>query len=87
MRFFHHASHNWRKLFTQPIKWYQRHLSPDHSHWAKIKYPAGYCKYTPTCSDYTVQAIETRGVVVGVLKGIWRIVRCNPWSKGGKDLP
>ena len=43
------------------------------------------CKFTPTCSEYTKQAIIKYGVLRGSLKGIKRILRCNPFSKGGYD--
>ena len=43
------------------------------------------CKYHPTCSEYTVQAIEKHGLLKGFVMGIWRILRCNPFSKGGVD--
>ena len=43
------------------------------------------CKYYPTCSEYTKQAIERYGALKGSFLGIKRIVRCNPWSKGGYD--
>ena len=43
------------------------------------------CLYTPTCSEYTKRCINNWGVVVGILLGIWRILRCNPLSKGGID--
>lgn len=46
---------------------------------------AGRCKYTPSCSAYMVQAVKKRGFFVGVFLGIWRILRCNPFSKGGFD--
>ncbi|MDD2871043.1 MAG: membrane protein insertion efficiency factor YidD [Candidatus Gracilibacteria bacterium] len=69
------------------INIYQKNLSPDHSFWAKNTYPGGYCKYTPTCSEYTKQALVKYGFFRGWLKGIWRIIRCNPFSKGGDDLP
>lgn len=41
------------------------------------------CLYTPTCSEYTLQTINNRGLILGILAGIWRILRCNPFSKGG----
>lgn len=44
-----------------------------------------YCKYRPTCSEYFIQAVEKRGVLRGGLTGIWRLLRCNPFSKGGYD--
>ena len=43
------------------------------------------CKYIPTCSQYAVEAIEKYGVIKGGLMSIWRILRCNPFSKGGFD--
>ena len=43
------------------------------------------CKFTPTCSEYTKQAIIKYGVLRGSLKGIKRILRCNPFNKGGYD--
>ncbi len=44
-----------------------------------------HCKYYPTCSEYMVQAIEKYGIVKGGLLGIIRILKCNPFSKGGYD--
>lgn len=43
------------------------------------------CKYYPTCSEYTKQAIEKYGAIKGLALGIYRILRCNPWSYGGYD--
>lgn len=43
------------------------------------------CKYTPTCSMYTLDAIEKYGAFFGMPMGAWRILRCNPFSKGGFD--
>lgn len=43
------------------------------------------CRFTPTCSEYTYQAISRYGIIRGGLKGIKRIVKCHPWSKGGDD--
>lgn len=44
------------------------------------------CKYYPTCSNYAKEAIETYGSIKGVYLSIKRILRCNPFSKGGMDL-
>ncbi|MCD8201300.1 MAG: membrane protein insertion efficiency factor YidD [Clostridia bacterium] len=55
------------------IAFYQKHLS-HHT-----------CLYTPTCSEYTMRAINNHGVLLGILMGTWRILRCNPFSKGGYD--
>ncbi len=43
------------------------------------------CRFQPTCSEYTAQAIEKYGVVKGIALGCWRLMRCNPFSKGGYD--
>jgi putative membrane protein insertion efficiency factor len=43
------------------------------------------CKYEPTCSHYAEEAIRERGVVVGLGLAVWRVMRCNPWSRGGYD--
>ena len=44
-----------------------------------------HCKYYPTCSEYTKQAIEKYGILKGSFLGAKRILRCNPFSKGGYD--
>ena len=43
------------------------------------------CRFTPTCSEYFIEAVDAYGVFRGGLKGFWRIVRCNPWGKSGYD--
>ncbi len=43
------------------------------------------CMYKPTCSEYALQAINNHGVLLGIILGSWRILRCNPFSKGGYD--
>lgn len=43
------------------------------------------CRYYPTCSAYGLGQIQQRGVVLGSVLTLWRIVRCNPWSQGGID--
>lgn len=63
-------------LFIFPIRIYKRIISAN--------LPA-VCKYYPTCSNYAIQAIEKHGVIKGIILGIWRILRCNPFSKGGID--
>lgn len=55
------------------ILFYQKHLSR-HT-----------CLYRPTCSQYTLESINNRGVIEGILLGAYRILRCNPFSKGGYD--
>ena len=43
------------------------------------------CLYEPTCSEYTLRSINNHGVIVGIILGSWRLLRCNPLSKGGFD--
>lgn len=63
---------------------YQKTLSLD-SGWFSYKFPYGYCRYYPTCSHYGYQAIEKYGILKGGLKTTLRILRCNPFSRGGYD--
>ena len=58
------------------IRFYQRAISP----LSRL-----CCKYYPTCSNYGLQAIERFGALKGGLLTLWRILRCNPFSKGGYD--
>ncbi|MCD7785412.1 MAG: membrane protein insertion efficiency factor YidD [Oscillospiraceae bacterium] len=58
------------------IKFYQKYLS-------KLKPPC--CRYYPTCSQYTLEAVRRFGAIRGLILGFWRILRCNPYSKGGID--
>ena len=59
------------------IRTYQLTISPRFSH--------GACRYTPTCSQYMLEAIEIHGPLKGLLLGVLRILRCNPLFKGGYD--
>ena len=43
------------------------------------------CKYHPSCSEYAIQAVRRHGLVRGSLMAGWRLLRCNPWSRGGFD--
>ena len=65
-----------KKFLIGGIRMYQKYLSP-------LKHTC--CPYTPTCSNYAIQAIEKHGAIIGSLLAVWRILRCNPFSKGGYD--
>ncbi len=47
--------------------------------------PPNSCKYHPSCSQYAIDAIRRDGVVRGSARAAWRLLRCNPWSRGGVD--
>jgi len=68
------------------IKIYQKTISPDHSELGKTK-PFHGCKFYPSCSEYGIKVIKKHGFIFGLPKMIWRIMRCNPWNKGGIDEP
>lgn len=65
-----------KRLFIFLIKLYRRYLSPLKS---------TKCPYTPTCSQYGLEAIEKYGAIKGGFLTLWRLLRCNPFSKGGYD--
>ncbi|MBQ6707200.1 MAG: membrane protein insertion efficiency factor YidD [Clostridia bacterium] len=65
-----------KKLLIALIRFYQRAISP---------HTPGCCRFTPTCSAYAMEAIERFGVVRGLGLAIWRILRCNPFCRGGYD--
>lgn len=73
-----------RKIVIGLIRLYQRTLSPDHG-WLKARHPHGYCRFHPTCSEYTAQAVGRYGVLRGGWMGIKRIARCNPLAKPAVD--
>jgi len=58
------------------IRGYQKWISPSMT---------PRCKYYPTCSNYALAAFQERGVIIGIGLTGWRLLRCNPWSKGGID--
>ncbi len=66
-----------KKICIALIKFYRSSISP------YKKY--GSCRYTPTCSQYALEAYEKYGFFKGTLLTVWRILRCNPFSKGGYD--
>lgn len=73
-----------RHVALKTIRFYQKTLSFDHGFFAFL-FPAGFCRFKPTCSEYGYAAIEKYGIFRGGLKAIWRILRCNPFSRGGFD--
>ena len=45
----------------------------------------GQCKYHPSCSQYAIDAYKEFGLLRGTVLAVWRLLRCNPWSRGGVD--
>lgn len=70
------VSRFFKRLLLAPIRFYQKHISPS-------KPPC--CRFRPTCSAYAVEAIEKHGALKGLFLALWRILRCNPFCKGGYD--
>jgi len=65
-----------KNIFIFVIRGYKKFISP-------LLSPS--CRFYPTCSEYSIQALEKHGVILGVVKSLWRILRCNPLNKGGYD--
>ena len=64
------------RAMIKTIRCYQKYVSPN-------KMPC--CRFYPTCSQYTLEAIQKNGALKGGLQGAYRILRCNPLCKGGYD--
>lgn len=67
-----------KNILIKMIRYYQRNLSG-------TIFKGSTCKFRPTCSEYMIQSIEKKGVIRGLFAGIYRLLRCNPFSKGGYD--
>ena len=65
-----------RRALMAPVRAYRFFLSP----WVGQN-----CRFTPTCSRYTLEALERHGALAGTALGAWRVLRCHPWCEGGSD--
>ena len=65
-----------KRIMIRAIRFYQKYIYP---------YKGERCPYTPSCSQYGLEAIERYGPLKGGLLALWRILRCNPFSHGGYD--
>ncbi|MBQ8775621.1 MAG: membrane protein insertion efficiency factor YidD [Alistipes sp.] len=79
--FFKRLAQLCKRVFNYPfillIRFYQIFLSP-------LK-PTSTCRFTPTCSQYAIEAFRKHGPIKGLILTIWRILRCNPWGGSGYD--
>ncbi len=65
-----------KRVLLAVLRFYKRHISP---------HLPDACIYTPTCSEYAMEAIQKHGALKGTGLAIWRVLRCNPFAKGGYD--
>ena len=63
-------------VFILPIIFYKKFISP---------FLPNACRFTPTCSEYMIEAINTFGIIKGITLGIKRILKCHPWGPSGYD--
>lgn len=66
-----------QNAFLSPVFFYRKFLSP-------LKGQSS-CRFTPTCSQYAIDAVREWGIVCGTALALWRVLRCNPFGKGGDD--
>jgi hypothetical protein len=66
-----------KKIIIKLIEIYQNYISP---------FVAYKCKFYPSCSEYLKQAVIKKGIFLGTILGIFRVLKCNPFSKGGIDF-
>lgn len=66
-----------KRILKGMIRLYQSQISP--------ALGPSKCRFTPTCSSYALESIEVHGAIRGSFMAIWRVLRCNPWGKGGYD--
>lgn len=75
-QFWHKVLHFIGWLLILPIRFYRHYISP-------LTPPT--CRFTPTCSQYAIEAIRKHGPFKGLYLAVWRILRCNPWGGSGYD--
>jgi len=77
-------NHQLKQLVITLLKFYQKTVSFDHG-FPRHFFPEGWCRFHPTCSQYAIEAITKYGIIKGGFKSFWRVLRCNPFAKGGND--
>jgi len=73
-----------RKIVLGLIRIYQKTISLDHGIFSRFSHMTG-CRFHPTCSEYTYQAVDRFGIFKGIWMGSKRVLRCHPWNPGGFD--
>jgi len=73
-----------KRVILSIIRLYQKTLSLDHGFVGKV-FGERFCRFYPSCSEYSYQAIERYGILRGGWMGCKRIIRCHPWNDGGYD--
>jgi putative membrane protein insertion efficiency factor len=68
------------KILLIAVRLYQRTISPDHG-WFRARYPYGYCRYQPSCSEYARVALRRHGAARGSWLAIRRLLRCHPFAE------
>ena len=76
-----------RRFIILALSIYQHTISPDHSAIGRTMRPFGYCRFYPSCSDYAKRVFKETNTLSALLLTLSRVIRCNPWSKGGIDYP
>jgi len=76
-----------RKILLRIIRLYQMTFSLDHGILGRVFPNKRHCKFTPTCSQYSYNAIEKYGVIKGSSLAVKRVFRCNPWAEPGQYDP
>ena len=66
-----------REIWLLPVTVYRKYISPHKG--------ASVCRFHPTCSAYAVEAVRQWGIIIGTILAVWRVLRCNPFGKGGYD--
>lgn len=69
-----------KRIVLYTLKTYKKYMSP-----LFTTYLGSACRFTPTCSQYTIEAVEKKGILKGLSLGFKRVLRCNPFYKSGYD--
>jgi putative membrane protein insertion efficiency factor len=74
-----------KKVILLLIKFYQKTISLDHGILSHLYSHSRLCRFHPTCSQYTYEAVDKNGILEGLWLGFKRVIKCHPWNDGGND--